>query len=162
MDALRLLGLGFAAAVAVASFPPVATAQRVVPPGNSGASQYTETLPGPGGDVPTGEAKGGASPAKALGASNAARLEALGTAGRAAARLAAETAPGRADGHRGAGPGGAENPSGTPALSQILGQVTGSSDSGGMGLLLPLLIALAAVAAAALVLIRRRMARSRD
>lgn len=156
-------------------------AQGNVPPGVSGANQYTETLPGPGGNEPTSAISGAkqptgkkapGTPAQALGTEQAAKLEGLGTEGRAAARLAANGAPGRSGGG-GKGSGGAgggaasktggatttatEAGHGSGAVSQIVGQVVGSSDSGGgMGLLLPLLIAMSVVAAAAYAVGRRR------
>ncbi len=141
---LRLIGLLVVAALALPATSPAAT-QRVLPPGNSGANQYTETLSGAGGNVPTSGigGRGRTAPAKTLGPSNAGQLEAFGPPGRAAAQLAADTAPGRVGGRRGATR--AANPSGASGLSQVLGQLSGSSGSGGMGLLLPLVIAAAAV-----------------
>lgn len=152
---------------------PVANAAAApgrVPPGNSGANQYTETLPGPGGNEPTSgigdkaNGGGGRTPAKVLGHANAAQLEALGPEGRAAAQLAAESAPESAIGQpRGTGSNPqASNPSGSSGVNQILGQLTGSSDSGGMGVLLPLLIAMTVVGAAAYALGRRRTAHTPD
>jgi hypothetical protein len=152
-----------------------AAAESRVPPGVSGANQYSETLPGPGGNDRTGGGSG-KTPAQAVGKENAAKLEALGPEGRAAAELAAETAPGggkAAGGHGGAASGGASGgsssdagASGSSGLDQVLGQVTGTggseSGSNGMGLLLPLLIAAAIVAAAAYALNRRRTARPQD
>lgn len=144
----------------------VAAAPGTVPPGFSGANQYTETLPGAGGSEPTGaihEKQGGSGavpPAKALGDANAARLEALGPEGRAAAQLAAAGASSPGGARRVAGHG-AES-SGSSAASQIVGQLTGSSGSGGMGSLLPLLIAAAVLAAGAYVLARRRTASGHD
>lgn len=131
-----------------------AGAVRVVPPGNSGANQYTETLPGPGGNVPSDEVKGG-SPDKVLGAANAARLKALGPEGRAAAELAAATAPGKTG--RVAPPdSAAPASSGSSGIGEVLEQATGTSGSGGMGLLLPLLIVLASIGSLAFFLARRR------
>jgi hypothetical protein len=136
-----------------------AAAPPLVPPGVSGANQYTETLPGPGGNEPTsgGGAHNPKSAANALGQANARRLEALGPEGRAAAQLAAQGA-GRdqskssLQGHRGLNSAG----EGAGAASQVLGNLTGTSDSGGMGALLPLLILAAAVAAVAFFVTRRR------
>jgi hypothetical protein len=158
-----------------------AAAESRVPPGVSGANQYSETLPGPGGNDRTGGGSG-KTPAQAVGKENAAKLEALGPEGKAAAELAAETAPGggkAAGGHGGAasnggaagggastGTGSGSDTSGSSGLDQVLGQVTGTggseSGSNGMGLLLPLLIAAAIVAAAAYALNRRRTARPQD
>jgi hypothetical protein len=141
----------------------VAAAPGRVPPGNSAASQYHETLPGAGGNEQTRDigGEGGRAPAKVLGHANAARLEALGPEGRAAAQFAAQSAPNNTA-RQPHGVGGASNPSGSSALSQVLGQLTGSSGSGGMGLLLPLLIAMTIVGAAAYALGRRRIAHPRD
>lgn len=159
----------------LALLPAGAAAGTRVPPGVSGANQYSETLPGPGGnDRPGGGS--GQTPAQAVGKENAAKLEALGPEGKAAAELAAETAPGggKAGGHGGAasngggsaGSGSGSGAAGSSGLDQVLGQVTGTggsgSGSGGMGLLLPLLIAAAIVAAAAYALNRRRTARPQD
>jgi hypothetical protein len=161
---LRLPIAAFLALVMLAL--PVASAAAstgTVPPGVSGANQYTETMPGPGGNEPTRDigGKGGRTPAKVLGHANAAQLEALGPEGRAAAQFAAQSAPNSTAGQP-HGVGGTSNPSGSSGLSQVLGQLTGSSDSGGMGLLLPLLIAMSIVAAAAYGLGRRRTAHPQD
>lgn len=145
-----------AAALVLAATPGSALALKLVPPGNSAADQYTETLPGTQGGVPTDEIGRGESPAKVLGSSNAARLEALGEEGRAAAELAAATAPGRAGvGEATAAPGSSSG------LSEVLGQVTGTSGSGGMGMLLPLAIALALAGSLAFAVGRRRAAQGR-
>lgn len=151
MRILRL-GIGLAAVVAIALQPVAASAQPVVPPGNSAANQYTETYPTAGGNTPTGNGSA-PSPAKALGTRNARRLQALGPQGRAAAAVAAATAPAveieAASGrpHRGSSPKkNAEDsptmahPGGSSGLSEVIGQATGSSSSGRMGLLLPLII----------------------
>jgi hypothetical protein len=90
----RVAGVSLSlAAMAVCAAPllPVASA-AVIPPGNSAANQYTEAFPTTGGSTPTG-GKGHTTPAKALGAKNAKRLEAQGAEGRAAAEVAAATAP---------------------------------------------------------------------
>jgi hypothetical protein len=165
------------AALFVVALPTAgAAAESRVPPGVSGANQYSETLPGPGGNDRTGGGSG-KTPAQAVGKENAAKLEALGPEGEAAAELAAETAPegGKAGGGHGgaASNGGASGSSGSGSgtagssgLDQVLGQVTGTggseSGSNGIGLLLPLLIAAAIVAAAAYALNRRRTARPQD
>jgi hypothetical protein len=147
---------------------PAAGQAAPLPPENSAANQYTEALPGPGGDHPTrdigsnkgpgNEAGGGKNTADTLGQANATRLERLGPEGRAAAQLAAESPPSPTtrEPAEGGGPGG------DSGLNQVLGQITGSSDSGGSGLLLPALIAAAAIAAAAFVVLRRRTAQTQD
>ena len=80
-------------AVGLLAAPTGATAEYLIPPGNSAATQYTEAYPTAGGQHRSGGG-GGASPAEALGAGNARRLEARGADGRATAALAAETSPG--------------------------------------------------------------------
>jgi hypothetical protein len=166
----RIGGAAVLAAVALAAAAPgAAMAAKLLPPGNSAVNQYTEPLPGPEGNVAGGAVKGGRSPAKALGAAKAARLEALGPEGRAAARLAAATAPaaaarggsGRGAGHGGAG-GGAPLAAGSSGLGEVLGQITGTSGSGGTGLLLPLVIALALAGSLAFLAARRRTGHSHD
>jgi hypothetical protein len=137
-----------------------AAAPPLVPPGVSGANQYTETLPGPGGNEPTsgGAAHSPKSAAKALGKSNAQRLVALGPVGRAAAGLATQGAAGdkgnpSPQGHRALDSAG----DGSSAAGQVLGNLSGTSDSSsGMGVLLPLLILAAAVAAVGYFVTRRR------
>jgi len=138
-----------------------ALAVAVVPPGNSAVNQYTETLSGPEGNVPSSEVKQGAAPAKVLGRSNARRLEALGPEGQAAAQLAADTAPHRvgkpgSKGNASHGAGSQALPGGSSGLGEVLRQMTGTSGSGGMGTLLPLVIVLALVGSIGYALGRRR------
>jgi cobalamin biosynthesis Mg chelatase CobN len=179
-------------ALAVAAFAPVpvAAAKTVLPPGNSAANQYTEAFPTQGGSTPTGD-KGHSTPARALGAKNAKRLEAQGADGRAAAEVAAATAPpaqsaggsaaggskptpgasgaGATPAEAGSGSGSAqgsgsstESPStaagGSSGFGRVLGQATGSSSSGRLGLFLPLLIVAALVWSVAYTFRRRRRA----
>jgi hypothetical protein len=165
MKALRI-GLGLAVIAAVGLVPSTASARSLVPPGNSGANQYQETLPAAGGqELPPGNSP---APAKILGPAKAHRLEQLGSAGRAAAALAAATAPQRraATGHpdrvtathsdeEGAASSG--EPSGSPGWHEVLDQVTGSTSSGKTGLLLPLTL-VAAFLGAVVYAARRRHA----
>lgn len=180
----KLSRIALLAALAVLALPAAALGEYYVPPGNSAANQYTETLPGAGGDR-AGKNKG-VTPAQALGAKNAKKLESKGPAGKAAAELAAETTPvvvddtsdeesgaavtggGNGDGGQGtpnnAGQGDKGNTasqgeptakpvptvqttaipvsdsSGSSGLSSVLGQATGVSDEGSLGLWLPLII----------------------
>lgn len=155
----------------------VAAGARTVPPGVSGATQYTETLPGPAGEESTraiGEEKRekGASAAEKLGKRNAGRLEELGPEGQAAANLAAagvtgSTGRGPGGGHGdgtggGAGAGKGAEPPGSSPVEQLVGQVTGTSGSQGMGALLPLLIAALALVAVGYLVGRRRVLRAHD
>jgi hypothetical protein len=164
------LGL-LATAIVGLALPAAASAEYLVPPGNSAATQYTEALPTAGGhsDAEKPNDKQSRAPSEVLGPRNARQLEDQGTAGREAAEFAAETAP--ADGvaprqdtngsdkSRGGqdeeedGPGkdkeggtvGAGNRGGGgPSGSSGLGEVAAQatgSSSGPLGLLLPLAIA---------------------
>ena len=154
-----------------------------MPPGNSAANQYTEAVPTAGGGKQVGEGnKKGRTPAKVLGSKNAHRLEAQGKQGREAAAVAAATAPSviaptderptresapPSGGGEGGGPsskprskqaqgGPAELPSGSSGLGEVIGQATGSSSSGQLGLLLPLAIAAATIWALAFLWRHRR------
>lgn len=151
----RLIVFAVVGAVTVLA-PGSALAVKAVPPGNSAVNQYTETLPGPSGNTPSSEAKSRSPTAKALGTSNAARLEALGPEGRAAAQLAAGSAP-QAAGNDGSHVSRrAPGPRDSSGLGQVLRQLTGTSNSSGMGLLLPLVIVLALVGSMAFFVARRR------
>jgi hypothetical protein len=154
MSLLRA-AIGLAIAMSIASFPAGATAQRLVPPGNSALNQYKETLPGPGGNELREANAPHSSPAKTLGKRNAEKLSELGPEGRAAAELAAATAPARRSVVKhggGAGAGG----SGSSALGEVLGQMTGTSSSGEMGLAFPLVLLATVFGGIAYTVSRRR------
>lgn len=183
MTTLRT-GFGLLAAIIVGlALPTAAGAEYLVPPGNSAANQYTESFPTAGGDQKAEKGRNGGdrSPVKVLGPRNTRRLDAQGPAGREAAAAAAATAPGAgvtANKDKAGGGGtnseagaptqgggsavdgggadaGAGQPSGSSGLSEVIAEATGSSSSGQMGPLLPLLI-LATVAGSLGYLWRRR------
>ncbi len=158
--------LGFIAAVAILALPSAASAEHVVPPGNSAANQYTETFPTAKGQATTkqrGKTRD-RSPRQVLGSTNARRLQSEGPEGQELATVVATTAP---PPKQGASPTGAA-PRGdgfradvdsSSALSEIVRQVSGSSEeSGGMGIALPLLILAALVGFALYAWRRRRLA----
>jgi len=98
----QILQLAAAAVLCAAlAFPAASFGEYYVPPGNSAANQYTETLPGAGGN--SGGKHKGATPADTLGAGNAKKLEKQGPDGKATAELAAETAPVQLAGNGGSG-----------------------------------------------------------
>jgi hypothetical protein len=141
---MRALGikLGLTAAIAILALPSVAAAERIVPPGNSAVNQYTETLPTAKGKATT-KHRVKRQPAQVLGSRNAHRLEAAGTQGQAVAEVVAATAPTPppADSATGGGAGRhAQEPAGSSGIGKVIAQATGSSDSGELGLLLPILI----------------------
>ena len=153
---MKALGtkLGLTAATALLALPSAAAAQAVVPPGNSAVNQYTETVPTARGSAKTRH-HGKRSPAKVLGADNARRLEAAAPQGRAVAEVVAATAPvpapsaSKADRGSGHPATHAAGPGGSSGLGKVITAATGSSDSGELGLLLPLLIVCALVGSAA-------------
>jgi hypothetical protein len=164
MKALKR-AFGILPAIAILAIPSTAPAEYLVPPGNSAATQYTEAYPTAGGnrDAKRDGKQQSRSPAEAIGEENARKLESSGADGRAAAEVAAATAPettggggsnsggdGGAGDRGGSGDSGGQSATG-PAdddgsgVSEVLGQATGTSSSGEIGLLLPLAI-LAAIA----------------
>lgn len=173
----RRTGLGASAtAIAILAFPSAAMAAPLVPPGNSAVTQYTQTFPTAGGQQQAGKGthRGSRSPAKVLGARNARKLDARGPQGHAAAEVAAATAPSVAGGsepgaaHGAGGPAqapagsgggsraGSGLPGGSSGLGEVIAQATGSSSSGELGLMLPLLIATALAWSLAYLLRRRK------
>lgn len=80
-----------AALLAALALPAAAGAEYYIPPGNSAVNQYTESIPGAGGE--SGGKKKDVTPAQAIGAKNAKQLEQKGEVGEEAAEVAAETAP---------------------------------------------------------------------
>jgi len=146
--ALILLGLAVLLAV-----PADAVALVLAPPGHAGTNQYVEVIPTSAGNAaPPGSVSGSGTATagpQALadlgrGASADAHLAKLGKDGQAAAALAASTAPApvlRAGGRHGSDR--SANPAGS-ASGGVTDVLTGS-DAGGLGLLLPLMLATALV-----------------
>lgn len=171
----RMQTLAFLGLLVIAG--PAAASHETIPPDNSGVGQYTENLPGAGGDNPSSHDPGGGSggsgsepggsepggtgealPPGAEGALDS--LAAKGPVG-AAAAAALERAgvqagapdSGAPDRDRqGAGSAGEDDGS---VLGKVLGQLTGA-DSDGMGIALPIILALSLVAALLLFLARRQ------
>jgi hypothetical protein len=164
MHGLKLIPL-VAAALALPAAP-VALAQK--PPDNGAVDQYTEGLPGPDGETPSGGAGGGSGGGagggsgggRALPPSTAEALEAAGADGEAVARIAEGTVPG-GEGERGAatstgggaaGPAAAEDSGGL--IDSVQAAVTG--EEGGMGILFPLILGGTLLGAVLLLLLGRR------
>ena len=144
---------------------------KVAPPGNSGVSQYQEDVPSAGGAVPvtklpavtklpSGPSGGDAS--QAVPHTVVTQLNRDGNSGRAAAELANRTAPAAValrpphgtNTHARSIP---RTPPASSAGSQLAGAVVGGS-GGGLGLLLPAVLAGFLIVAIAIVLARRRRA----
>jgi hypothetical protein len=139
------------AALALCAATPATAQQTIAPPGNSGVEQYLETVP---------TAAGNAAPAlgktRKLPAPVRRQLAQHGNDGRQLSQLVATTSPSRSR-HRHA----AERPSspiaveGHPSLRSAAGALGAGSDSGGMGIVLPVLL-LASVAGISAIAVRRR------
>jgi hypothetical protein len=160
--------------------------QTIAPPGVSGVQQYVETVPTAHGGQPTSSVHGGAGPGHpgggggitggggsgtssggssgAVPSSTQRALAAQGADGRAAAALAAATAP--SNPHRGAGTASGRGLSSsvssvsratsTSPVSAIFKALTGSSSSGGLGALLPIILIACLLGFSALAIVRRR------
>jgi hypothetical protein len=156
-----------------------------VPPGNSGLDQYTENIPGAGGNHPTGgggshhPGGGGGGSGSSVSPGVTHTLDSQGPAGQGAANLAATTAPdvgGNAPAGHGGKSGGSANAkggSGTTAggaasrgnaasggsgsgVDAIAAELTGSGVDNGMGILLPIILGAALIGALGLVALRLR------
>jgi hypothetical protein len=139
--ALVLIGV-----VASMVVPAEASALVLAPPGHAGANQYFETIPTSAGNAaPPGSVSGsGSSQALAglgQGRSTDARLAQLGKDGRAAAALAASTAPSHVS-----AAAAANSLAGGSISSGVAHALTGS-DTGGLGIAMPLLLGTVLVAA---------------
>jgi hypothetical protein len=144
---------------------PGAAVPKIVPPGNSGADQYAETLPGPGGNQSTNPGGGAGGRSPGTGASTQRSPGQLGPAGGRAAGVVPPTGPPSPPTGAFGNPAGganlaggaaasADNPSGSSGFVEVLKQAGGSGDSGGMGIALPLILAGSLLAA--IVRLRRR------
>ena len=140
----------------------------VAPPGLSAVSQYVEDVPtvkgnrpsssvvippkggGPGSPSSSGTSGAGASAQSALPAPVVKRLDHAGSAGQGAAALALATAPVLSR-HKPV----ASGPPAAPGAA-VLGSLTGVSGAGGMGVFLPLFLAVTLVAVTAAGIARRR------
>ncbi len=176
--------LVFAAAVlAIAIAAPSGFAQEAIPPGNSGADQYGEGVPGGGGNnSSTGSFTGSAGSSgrggqglpqgtvkqlQEAGPSGAAAVAALGStvpSGTATPSTSANGQPG-ASGQPGAGgqaeggqpgDGGSSGRGGDGTLRNLADSVLGTGSDGGMGAALPILLGVVLAGAVAIVA-RRRM-----
>jgi hypothetical protein len=94
MKLLRI-AIGMAALVACGALSPIVVANPVVPPGNSAATQYTETFPTSHGAADMNKEIDGSEipPSKVLGSDKAKKLESKGADGKAVAEITAATAP---------------------------------------------------------------------
>lgn len=199
--------LALAIAFALAAPAQAKRGPTIAPPGNSGVSQYVESVPTAGGSQPSntihrrtgnpghgaagsqgggggqgglgaghpmaGGSRGGSAAARsggggsqgsgagAISPSTASALTAQGADGASAAAFAQATAPGRA---RTSAPrtGASRQVPATPArsgsspVSSVVKALTGSASNGGLGPLLPVILAVSLLGATALAIARRR------
>lgn len=139
------------AAMAALAVPAGALGAVLAPPGHAGANQYVEVIPtsrgnaAPPGTVSgSGSSNAGPQALRGLGHGQTgdARLAKLGKEGQSAAALAASTAPSPAPSqHTSPSELAASGGSAPSGIAHVLG----GSDSGGLGVLLPLLLATALV-----------------
>jgi hypothetical protein len=86
--------LVLATCVALLALPAAASAEYLIPDGNSAVNQYTEGIPTGGGEKSAkGAGEKEVKPAQTIGAANTKKLEEKGQEGRELAEVAAETAP---------------------------------------------------------------------
>jgi hypothetical protein len=142
----------------------------LAPPGNSAVSQYLEVVPSAAGPAPP---RSGAKPSSTLSPAEQRKLAALGVEGRVLANVVAATTPPTANSALGTGLGslsaagivparvhGRMAPSGGSPVSDVLAAATGHEVGGGLGILLPLMVAGGLTTAMAAALWRRRVGRS--
>ena len=159
-NAARLLAL-LGAALTLGPGLASARTRTLAPPGNSAISQYVEVVPTASDGRPAatihpagGPRSGGPGTGQSgpLSRRATAQLDARGQAGRGVASLVRSTAP--------AGPGSgrpqALTSGGGSPVGSVLRALTGSSSSGGLGVLLPLILAASFLGAGAVALLRRR------
>ena len=149
----------------------VASAQGI-PPGNSGADQYAEGVPGADGNNPAngGSSDGGSEgsgetgaglPSQVVdeleesGADGAAAVSALGSSTPEKADGAGKKGPTGVDAEAGSGLGTGEADSAQGALGDLADAVVAGSDEG-MGAFLPILLALVLLLGLTLAFLRRR------
>ena len=166
---MRVVRLTLLACIAAAAFPAGASAVRCAPPGNSGIDQYFETIPGAScNQAPPGSVGTGGSGGTHLSRGQSRQLAALGPAGRAVAQFVAATAP--AIEGTGPSPAGGSPAAGSarlvliaaappaaagqPPVIGLLRPIVSGSAPGGVGIVLP--IVLAAVLLLAVVTVLRR------
>lgn len=182
---LRVIVLALMVALVASASAAASHHHRYVPPGNSGASQYVETVPTASGNRPTSSihrhhgktvavsasssssGPGGPGGGSAIPSSTAKALSSSrDSAGVGAANLAQATVQPRihissarllGSNASTSARTGTGVPRGAPsAASSVLDALTGSTSAGGLGLLLPILLIVTFLGSAAAALRRRR------
>jgi hypothetical protein len=136
----------------------------IAPPGNSGVSQYREDVPTAKGNRPSSAFTPGGGGSNGSGGSvSPSTLRALnkqGSAGRKAAALAQATAPtsGTPAGPKTVKANAGSQDFGASPVTSVVKALTGSSNGGGLGALLPIILIACLLGVTALALLRRRRA----
>lgn len=180
MSTVLKLRLSFVAYLAIAglAFPAGSFAASCAPPGNAGVDQYFETIPGANCNHSSGGGGGGHHGGGSLPPGTSAQLSKHGAVGNAVKQLVASsgvsgagTGSGSASGGTGNGsssghPRSAGKPAVAPAanlsgsgrnpLSGLLHPVLTGDSSGGIGVLLPVLLGSALALALLMTVLRRR------
>jgi hypothetical protein len=143
------------AAVLVVALPASASAKLrpYIPPGNSGANEYVESVPTAGGDNSTRNVISSGDQGSALAPATQRALKRAGADGRAAAAIANATAPRSRHQHRGVqvgagggggtaggGGGAGSSASGASAVGGVLRSLVGLQGPGGLGGVLPAIL----------------------
>lgn len=155
---MRALAL---AAVLLLAVPGLALAKprtrTIAPPGNSGIQQYTETVPTSSGGTPSGTIPGGGPGGGAIPSSTAQTLAKSTPGGAGIAALLNATAPAGIHPHHSRHAAGSISDSGggSPATA-VIKALTGSGGSGGLGTLLPIILAACALGLGTAAILRRR------
>ena len=170
MRVIRLTSAVVVTALLIAAPAEAGKTKTYAPPGKAGTSQYSEVVPTSGGNVQTPAMGGGnqtAAQISHIGAGRAGirKLSKLGRQGAAAAALAQQTAPALVKPAPGLASGSPKTASGTliaasggSALSGV-GHLLGGSDAAGIGLFLPVLLAVGLGFAVAGAVVRFRRGR---
>jgi len=150
-----------------------ATAAYAAQPPGGAADEYTEGVPGGGGETPSGDAGSGSGPQgdtsssgdASVPATTESQLQSSGADGAAALSLIeetgpAESSPGNSKGPSSGSPGspdkGATSPDrGSGGVAGVVNALAGDDSDGGLGVLLPIALIIVALGAAAVALARR-------
>jgi hypothetical protein len=154
---MRLATLTLLVVVGLGLTAPLSTAQETnAPPGNSGVSQYLETIPAADGNRPAGKGTN----SSALPVQTLSRLKAAGRDGQVVAQIVASSAPASKRDQSAPNPSSRPNSASASSARSLpttlaVPSLTGSA-GGGMGILLPALLILTLVGAVVFALSRRR------
>ncbi len=118
--------------VVLLALPAAASAEYLIPDGNSAVNQYTEGIPTGGGEKETdGAGDKKVKPAQTIGAETTRKLEDKGREGQEVAEVAAETAPPAASVETGGEPSGGEGGNGAKPHKGDAEKNSGKKDDGG-------------------------------